>query len=313
MNKVELIPATIFNDYQLNDKKLVIAVSGGKDSMALMHYLKHLNPVIAHLDHQLRPNSSHDAQLVKNKAQQYGLKGIAQTTNIAKLAAGDNIEATARKERYKFLEEVRQKHNADYIVTAHHQDDQVETILLNYQRGTGLIGLIGMPIFSNRRRLLRPMLKTSQSQVIAYVQSHNLQFHEDETNQDTSYRRNQLRHETIPQLRKLMPNFENEIVSLGLLAKNLQQQLSLAALTADIKFKADYNGEWYFDRQHFRSLPSYLQKQWLYQTLKHLEETPSHYLINKLQQLCNQHQSGKKLLGEKLNIIVEPRKVIISK
>lgn len=177
----------------------VLAVSGGVDSVALLHLVatqpeyKSHTFIVAHFDHGIRSDSSLDRQLVQDSAKKYSLQFVY---NIAKLGAGAS-EEQARKERYKFLHTVRRACNADAIVTAHHQDDRIETAFINIQRGTGRRGITSL---RSTNDIVRPMLHISKKQIIDYAQSQNLTWREDSTNDDTKYVRNHLRKNILPKL-----------------------------------------------------------------------------------------------------------------
>lgn len=176
--------------------KYVVAVSGGVDSMTLLDLLSKysgVDLVVAHFDHGSRPSSRSDALLVKTAARQYNLPlELGQD----KLGAGAS-EATARKVRYKFLEKVRAKYQADGIITGHHQDDLIETAIINLVRGTGWRGLVAI---QNNPKIVRPLLPYTKRQLVTYAQRAGLNWHEDPTNQDQNYLRNLVRHQVLPKL-----------------------------------------------------------------------------------------------------------------
>lgn len=176
----------------------VVAVSGGVDSMALLHMLQRqrqantgLKLVIAHLDHGIRPDSAEDRQLVQKTARHHELPFIYRE---AKLGAGAG-EAAAREARYRFLHEVRQTAGAKAIITAHHQDDLLETAIINLLRGGRRKGLTSL---SSRHDLVRPLLHVPKKDLVKYAQDQGLVWHEDSTNQDQTYLRNYIRHSILP-------------------------------------------------------------------------------------------------------------------
>lgn len=190
-----------------SEMTLIVAVSGGPDSLTLLHILNQegfKNIIIAHLDHQLRKESQKDAQLVAELAQKYEKPFELKTVDIKAKAQRENLEAVGRTERYQFFRELKHKHKADYIVTAHHADDQIETVLLNIIRGCGLDGLSGMQEVDGD--IWRPLLPYSKQDIFDYCKVHQLTFVEDKSNQDLVYRRNFLRHQVIPKLKELNPN-----------------------------------------------------------------------------------------------------------
>ena len=176
--------------------RYVVAVSGGVDSMALLHMLKSrpgLELTVAHFDHGIRPDSSEDAALVRRTAEVYGLPFVMEAGNLGASAS----EAAARKARYAFLERVRTERHARAIITAHHQDDVLETAILNLLRGTGRKGLTSL---ASTDHIVRPLLHISKQTVIAYAQANGLKWHEDSTNASERYLRNYIRLRLVPQL-----------------------------------------------------------------------------------------------------------------
>lgn len=177
----------------------VVAVSGGVDSVVLLDMLhKHVstnnpkktNLVVAHFDHGIRSVSAKDRQLVQRLAKQYGLPFVYEQTQLGTNAS----EATARAARYEFLEKVRQSTGAVGIITAHHQDDALETAVHNLLRGTGRRGMTALKSTSD---IYRPLLHTSKKRLYEYARSHGLVWNEDATNTDIKYMRNYIRHNLL--------------------------------------------------------------------------------------------------------------------
>lgn len=167
--------------------KYLVAVSGGVDSVVLLHKLiaeRQHELIVAHFDHGIRDDSAADARFVEALAHGYGLSFVSKR---AELGAGAS-EEIARRYRYSFLQYQAARHEAT-IVTAHHADDVVETIALNLSRGTGWRGLAVL----GREKIVRPLLQLSKQQIIEYALTHRLEWVEDSTNQETVYFRNQLR------------------------------------------------------------------------------------------------------------------------
>lgn len=167
----------------------VVAVSGGVDSMVLLDLLAKqpdLKLTVAHFDHGMREDSAEDRRLVQKVAQAHGLPFVYHQ---GQLGPGTS-EATARKARYEFLHKVRTAALAQAIVTAHHQDDLLETAIINMLRGTGRRGLSSL---KSQDRVLRPLLLYEKKQIQDYARAHHLEWREDSTNQDEAYLRNYVR------------------------------------------------------------------------------------------------------------------------
>lgn len=169
--------------------RYVVAVSGGVDSVVLLHQLiqrPELDVIVAHFDHGIRDDSHHDATFVQKLADTYGLLFESKREALGAQAS----EELARERRYEFLRAVTKKHGAQ-LVTAHHADDAVETVAINFTRGTGWRGLAVLD-----SDVVRPLIDISKQEIIAYAQKHNLSWHEDSTNASDVYLRNRLRLKT---------------------------------------------------------------------------------------------------------------------
>jgi tRNA(Ile)-lysidine synthase len=185
---------------------LVVGLSGGADSVSLLHALHSLagedgfRLVAAHLDHGLRPDSARDAAFCRGLCRTLGVPLRVGRADVRARAArdGGGIEEAARLERHAFLEAVRLREGALWIVLAHTRDDQAETVLLRLLRGSGSAGLGAMR--ARAGRLLRPMLRVSRQDVLDHLAAHGLAWREDPSNTDPASLRNRIRHELIPYL-----------------------------------------------------------------------------------------------------------------
>lgn len=187
-------------DARLEPGKYVIAVSGGVDSVALLHYLQQqpeLQLTVAHFDHGIRDDSVQDRQLVEELAHYYNLPFVFDEGELGT----DASESLAREARYNFLRKVSDESNAKAIITAHHQDDAVETAIINILRGTGRKGLTSIGGSSD---IQRPILHIPKESLIAYAKDQGLTWREDSTNKDEKYLRNYVRHRLISRI-----NLEN--------------------------------------------------------------------------------------------------------
>ena len=236
----------------LEPGKYVLAVSGGVDSMVLLNVLRQLpglDLLIAHVDHGIRPDSATDAALVSEIAKQYGLQFFSTTLQLGATAS----EALAREARYQFLESVRSEQGADAIVTAHHQDDAIETAILNMARGTGRRGLTAL---ASTPTLQRPLLNISQAEITCYAQERKLTWREDSTNVDQRHLRNYIRHSIVPRFSaEQRQQFVGYLTNLRQLNADLDQALAEAVtqLTTDNQI----------DKQALRVLPSVVSKELL--------------------------------------------------
>ncbi len=186
--------------------KYLVAVSGGRDSMAMLHWLLDggcRQLVVCHLDHGLRNASAEDAQFVKAHAHLLRLPEIIERVEIP---ATSSVEAAAREARYRFLARAAREHDCRRVLLAHHADDQVETFLFNLLRG----GPGAMREESERvvdgvsLCLLRPFLPIWREEIDAYIAAHRVPFRDDESNAETRFTRNRIRHQGIPALNEIM-------------------------------------------------------------------------------------------------------------
>lgn len=203
------------------DGLILCALSGGRDSVALLHFLKErgYSLAAAHFDHHLRENSGEDARFCRELCENWGVPFYQGEGDVAAMAG--NTEANARAARYAFLEETAQAIGAQRIATAHNGDDNLETILLHLTRGCGLNGLAG--IQPRRGSLVRPMLCVPRAAVDAYVAAHRLAYVEDSSNSDVRFSRNRLRHQVVPVLKSINPRVvEVSAVMAGTLREDLQ-------------------------------------------------------------------------------------------
>jgi tRNA(Ile)-lysidine synthase len=228
------------------DRRLLLAVSGGADSMALLRGVQMLAaeldivPVVAHLDHGLREESAHDAAWVAAQAASLGLGAFAGRINVRALAENESrgVEETARRARYEFLRETAENHGIAFVATAHSADDVVETVLHHILRGTSLEGLRGI---ARRRRLsagvtlLRPLLDVRRSEIESFLASLRQPFLTDATNADISFTRNRLRHDVLPLLRRTVnPQVDEALLRL---ARQAAETSSLVAREARRELK----------------------------------------------------------------------------
>ena len=237
--------------------KILLAVSGGLDSMALtwLLYKQGYQIALAHCDYGLRGNeSTGDREFLEGFAEQLGLPLYVrrslpeQTKNVP----GKSLQMAARELRYAFFEELADEYGFDRIATAHHADDQVETILMNWLRGCGVRGMRGM--LPERDRYVRPLLGVARLEIKAYAKTHHIAYRHDGSNDSTDYRRNLLRHRVVPILRQLNPSLERTVLEnadrMRALETALGNQVSQAELLR--KIPAGYS----IDRKRLLALPS---------------------------------------------------------
>lgn len=188
------------------DDYILVGVSGGVDSVVLLDILAKLQKklgiriAVAHVNYGLRKESDRDHKFVKELAKKYGLPFFDKKVKLI----GSNIEEKARDIRYGFFNEICEQKNIDKKAVAHHRNDLVETFFLNLSRGSGLTGLVSMKPKSGD--LIRPLLFTTRKEIESYARENKINFVEDVTNEDLAFKRNLIRHKTIPELEKTNPD-----------------------------------------------------------------------------------------------------------
>lgn len=217
--------------------RLLLACSGGVDSMVLLHFLQQTtySIAVAHCNFLLRDVASDgDAAFVSGYCTAHGLPYFEtsfETKDYAKMK-GISTQMAARELRYQWFDSLKIQHNFSHLLTAHHLDDQLETFLINLGRGSGIKGLSGIP----DDLILRPLLKVSKQDILAYAKENNISWREDASNAEEDYLRNQLRHQLIPKWKAIQPNLIEQL-------EKSQQQLRWAeealAIQCD-QFKANH-------------------------------------------------------------------------
>lgn len=208
------------HDLLRRDEKVLVALSGGADSMALLSSLFHLRDhlrveiAVAHFDHGLRAGSGDDAEFCRRVADSLGLVFRAGRGDVTALARQEkrSVEDAARSARYAFLAEAASVEGCTVVATGHNADDQAETVLMRLLRGSGGSGLRAMVARgrfpakgATELSLVRPLLETSRDEIVRYCNEEGLEFVDDPSNQSLEYTRNRLRHEVLPALRAVNP------------------------------------------------------------------------------------------------------------
>lgn len=253
----------------LKGKRLLLAVSGGLDSMVLGDLLRRTGYdfAIAHCNFNLRGEESDADQLfVEAYARQNNIPFFTTRFDTGAFAADNkvSVQVAARRLRYAWFDELSVLHGFDFILTAHHADDNFETFLINLSRGTGLDGLVGIP--QRHGKIIRPLLVFPRSEIENYAAENGIRWREDSSNSSDKYLRNQLRHGVIPVLKNTNPNF---LESFAETLSHLQQSQSLAEDAAKLVYKQvaiEKENKILFRIHELMRLPNY--RAYLYQWLR---------------------------------------------
>lgn len=257
------------NFHFLEGKKILLATSGGKDSMVMLHLFQQLDYKIgiAHCNFQLREMESFGDQ---NFVQEYAAANdipVFITQFDTKAFAEDykvSTQVAARELRYNWFYELLETEKFDYILTAHHADDNLETFIINLSRGTGLEGLTGIP--EQNDRVIRPLLAFSQEEMEKYATLNNIQWREDSSNASDKYLRNKVRHHLVPMLKELNSNFLSSFHKTQTFLQEAQVMVEDASIMIYQQVAKQEEDTIYFDLNKLKKLPNY--KSYLYQWLK---------------------------------------------
>ena len=271
---------------QLTGRRLVVAVSGGPDSLALLYALHRLRDElglalhVAHLDHRLRgQDSAADAEFVAQTCAKLGIDCTVENVDVLAFRREHrmSLEEAAREVRYRFLANVAEQVGAEAVVLGHTSDDQVETVLMNVIRGSGLRGLRGMMPVSKQRiagsdlTLFRPLLNLPKQDTIAYCEALDLTPRADESNRSMEMTRNKVRLELLPLLREMNPAFGDAILRL---ARNANEALAVVEGAVDAAWSEAVSqvGESIcIDRERFFELDAALRSHLVIRALAHVK------------------------------------------
>ena len=209
------------------NSRILVACSGGPDSMALLHLLQDIamhrhttyEVGVAIVDHCIRPESKEEVLWLQHQVEELGLPFYSATFDVPRLSKEHKKfeETIGRQVRYQWLNEIAQSEGYDYISVAHHKDDQAESILAHIIRGSGLNGLTGMSVVQSEYAIpvVRPLLDVTKEDLLAYIGTKHISYCVDSTNEDVRYQRNRIRHRIIPELEAVNPAVVDAIVRLG--------------------------------------------------------------------------------------------------
>ena len=292
----------------LQGKKLLLAVSGGLDSMVLVHLFQQLNYeiVVLHCNFQLRGlESFEDQQFIQEYSNTNAIPFVFTQFDTEAFAADFkvSIQVAARELRYSWFYEQLAIQKGDFILTAHHADDNLETFLINLSRGTGLEGLTGIP--AQNEKVIRPLLSFSRQQIEEYASVNKLKWREDSSNASDKYLRNKIRHHLVPLLKELNPNFISSFEKTQSFLSEAQELVDDAAIMVYQQVAREEGEDIYFDLERLLQLPNY--SSYLYQWLKEFGFTA----WDDIYELVTS-QSGKQVLAPYFRLIKDRDCLILS-
>lgn len=214
----------------LKSKNLFLACSGGVDSMVLLHLLvkADFQVSVLHVNYHLRGEDSYnDAQFVKSSCEKLNLPCYLKSVNTNQILQekGGNLQDVARKIRYNWFNEITEKDPSNFILLAHHNDDQVETFFQHIARKSGILGLAGM--LQNYNQIVRPLLNSSKEEILEFAKSNDILWREDKSNIKNDYTRNKLRNILLPEVINQIPTLKDSVLTLVKAFQDTQKDLEL--------------------------------------------------------------------------------------
>ena len=267
---IEKFQSHLTNNFSfLSGKKLLLATSGGLDSMVMAHLFKLLNfqIALAHCNFQLRGMESFEDQLfVQNYADANAIPVFITQFDTQSFANDYKLstQVAARELRYNWFYELLKTHNYDYIITGHHADDNIETFLIHLVRGSGLVGFTGIP--DQNKSVIRPLLAFSRDEISNYASANAVLWREDCSNASDKYLRNKIRHDLVTILKELNTNFLTSFQNTQKYLKEAQSMVEDAKIMIYKQVATEIEDEIHFDIEKLTKFPNY--KLYLYQWLK---------------------------------------------
>ena len=294
----------------LKESKLLIAISGGLDSVVLTQLLHSLgfDISLAHCNFNLRAlESDTDETFVKNLGKELSLCTYTTRFDTKEYAKTHktSTQIAARALRYAWFKELQEEHHFNYVATAHHLDDNLETLIINLSRGTGLEGLTGIPPIN--KTIVRPLLIFSRQEILDYAKAQHISWREDQSNASTKYVRNKIRHQIIPVLKEINPNLLDSFQKTSSYLQGSQQIIdeSMCQIGKSIS-TTDRYGNLAFDIAKLKKLPN--PKAYLFELLKSYNFTEWNDIVHLLQA-----QSGKQVFSESHRLLKDRDVLLLTK
>ena len=289
--------------------KLLVAVSGGIDSMVLLDLLANgkFNVSVAHCNFKLRDaDSDEDEKFVADTCNKLGFECFTKSFGTKKYATDNSIstQMAARELRYNWFDMLMKEHRFDYLITAHHLNDSLETSIFNFTKGTGVAGLRGIKI--KKGNIVRPLLEFTKSHIVQYANDNEIRWREDVSNDSTKYKRNLIRRKVIPVLKEINPSLESsfQVTSRRLRSLESMLQKQVEKFEADIVIEGDHL---YIEKKAFQN------QEWIVlETVLKVYGFNHDHLQNALDILDDDVISGKQFESETHLMNIDRKHVIIS-
>ena len=287
--------------------KILLAVSGGLDSMVMLHLFREagFSVGVAHCNFQLRAEASlADEELVTRVCVDQAIPFHGKRFDTGSYAAGNNlsVQMAARELRYHYFKEVIDKHQYQYLATAHHVNDSLETVLMNLMKGSGIEGLSGIPVKNGN--IIRPMLFATKEMILTYASARHLSWREDASNASDDYQRNFVRHQIIPRMKEINPALEQTFMDTRERLAGAKQLMKL------------YVDNFRNSSVHFKNDLVIIDKNYLSET-----NTPAVLLwelikdkgfnFKQCRDIIARHQAGKKFISSTHEVTVDREKYIL--
>jgi tRNA(Ile)-lysidine synthase len=300
MNKLE----TELKKYILSSRliqpgqSVLLAVSGGVDSMAMLHLFSKLcgqlklRLSVIHVNHQLRGEESMgDEKFVQSASEYYRIPFYCERIDVLSYAHehGLSKQLAARQLRYQCFEHIRTEASADAVATAHHADDNAETILLNILRGTGIRGLAGIPPKREAGCIIRPLLFAARKEIEAYALEQGIKYRNDSSNSSMAYRRNELRHAILPVLQKRHPRIVKTLNQIAGTMRDVNKKMRvIVENTLQSALRQDPQGQFILNVNELTSAPDFLRDEIFVEVLHRMDIEPTEKKVHALHRLCVQ-------------------------
>ncbi len=299
MNQLELKFEKFIQRHHLvtPEQSVLLAVSGGVDSMVMLHLFSRwrermkLHLSVIHINHQLRGEESmEDESFVREVSAVYSIPYYSERVDVMSRVRdrGLSKQVAARQLRYECFERIRRQLSADVVATAHHADDNAETVLLHIARGTGIHGLAGIPLYREMGCIIRPLLFAPRAEIDAYSTKHGIQYRIDSSNLSLAYRRNLLRHSILPVLQERVPNIVQILNTIADKMRNVNERLrtivdeSLRSLV-----RKDSQRCLVLDVRKLGREPDFLWDEIFVELLNRMQIEPTEKKVDALHRLCS--------------------------